>query len=116
MKVKSNIHHHLSSDLVADGFQLLVDSGTSKHFIDLKLIGGVESRVLDYTGINAPMEIKAVDDNILYGTAQGSLMVLVRYTQDVCRKVKMTIVLVSGLKMFFFSCSGSSKRRQKYLY
>ena len=33
----------------ADGFQLLVDSGSSKHYIGPELIHGVESRMLEYT-------------------------------------------------------------------
>ena len=32
-----------------DGFQLFVDSGSSKHSIDPELIRGVENRMLDYT-------------------------------------------------------------------
>ena len=31
----------------ADGFQMLVDSGFSKNFVDLKLIHRVESRMQD---------------------------------------------------------------------
>ena len=34
-----------------DGFQLLVDSGSSKHFIIPELIRGVESRMLEYTRV-----------------------------------------------------------------
>ena len=41
----------------ADGFQMLVDSGSSKHFVDPKLIHRGESRMQDYTEINLPMGI-----------------------------------------------------------
>ena len=41
--------HSLSQE--ADGFQLLVASGSSKHFIDPELISGVESRMQEYTRI-----------------------------------------------------------------
>ena len=81
----------------ADGFQMLVDSGSSKHFVDPKLIRKVESRMQDYTEIYPPTEVKAVDHNTLFGTAQGILLVEVRNTQDVCRIVKLSIVLVPGL-------------------
>ena len=55
---------------------MLVDSGSSKHFVDLKLIRRIESRVQDYTEINLPMEIKASGHNTLTGTAQGILLVV----------------------------------------
>ena len=35
----------------ADSFQLLVDSGSSKHFIDPELMRGVESTMFEYTRI-----------------------------------------------------------------
>ena len=81
---------------------MLVDSGSSKHFIDPKLIRGVESRMLDYTEINLPMDTKT-GDNTLYGTAQSILLVLESDMQDVCRKVKLPIVVVLGLKRECFS-------------
>ena len=59
---------------------MLVDSGSSKHFVDLKLIRMVESRMQDYTDIYPPMEIKAASDKSLFGTAQGILLVVVRDT------------------------------------
>ena len=91
MKVKSNIHRHqvLGFSFACchpplshrtDEFQMLVDSGSSKHFVDPKLIRGVKSRMLDYTKIDLPMEIQAAGHNILFGTAQGILLVLVRDT------------------------------------
>ena len=48
---------HLPLSHQADGFQMLVDSGPSKHFVDPKLIRRVESRMKDYTETNPPMEI-----------------------------------------------------------
>ena len=53
----------------ADGFQFLVDSGSSKHFTDPELIRRVESRMLEYTRIEPPMEITAAGDNVLRGIA-----------------------------------------------
>ena len=57
----------------AHGFQMLVDSGSSKHFVDPKLINRVESRMQGYTEINPPMEIKAAGHKTLFGIAQGTL-------------------------------------------
>ena len=48
-------HPPLSQE--ADGFKLLVDSGSSKYFIDPESIRGVESRMFKYTRIKPPMEI-----------------------------------------------------------
>ena len=52
---------------------MLVDPGSSKHFVDPKLIDRVESRMQDYIKIN-PMEIKATGHNTLFGIAQGTLL------------------------------------------
>ena len=43
------------------------------------------------------MEIKAAGHNTLFGIAQGTLLVVVHDTQDVCRTVKLPIVLVPDL-------------------
>ena len=59
-----------------------MDSGLSKHFIDPELIRGVESRILKYTRMESPMEVRATGDQVLYGTAQGILLVVVRGTDD----------------------------------
>ena len=44
------------------------------------------------------MEIKAAIDNTLYSIAQGPLLVIYPDTDDVCRKVKLPVILVPGLK------------------
>ena len=77
---------------------MLADSGSSKHFVDPKLIRVVESRMQNYIEINPPMEIKAAGHNTLCGTARGILPVIVRDTQDMCGTVKLPIVLVPGLR------------------
>ena len=76
MIAKSSIHHHLVLVSVlpvvirvshqADEFQMLVGSEFSKHFIDPKLIHGVESRILEYTEIYPPMGIKSAGHNTLF--------------------------------------------------
>ena len=82
----------------ADGFQLLVDLGSSKHFIEPEWIRGVESRMLEYTRMKTPTEITAAGNNVLRGTAPAILPVVVRGTNDALRIVKLPIVLVPGLK------------------
>ena len=93
---------------------MLVDSGSSKHFVDPKLVHRVlESRMQDYIEICSPMEIKAAGHNTLFGTAQGTLLVVVRDTQDVCRTVKMPIVLVPGLGRNLFSTAMAAQKGVK---
>ena len=96
----------------ADGFQLLVDSGSSKHFIDLESICGVESRTPEYTRIEPPMEITAAGNNVLHGTSQGILLLVlvVRGTDDVLMAIKLSVVLVLGLKRNIFSTSAAAKK------
>ena len=59
------------------------------------------------------MEIRAAGDNMLHGTAQGILLVVVRGTDDVLRKVELPIVLVPGLKSIFFSSSVAAQKVSK---
>ena len=56
-----------------------------------------------YTKINPSTEIKAAGDNILYGAAQYTTLALVRDMDDVCRKAKLSVLLVPGLKSNVFS-------------
>ena len=100
----------------ADGFQMLVDSGSSKHFVDPKIVHRVESRMQDYTQISPPMEIKAAGHNTLFGIAQGTLLVVVRDTQNVCGTVKLPIVLVPGLKRNLFSTAMAAQKGVKTVF
>ena len=50
---------HLLLTQRADDYQLLVDSDSSKHFMDPAFIRGEELRMLEYTKIEPPMEMKA---------------------------------------------------------
>ena len=107
---------HPSLSHQADSFQMLVDSGSSKHFVDPKLVHRVESRMQDYTQISPPMEIKAAGHNTLFGIAQGTLLVVVRDTQDICRTVKLRIVLVPGLGRNLFSTAMAAQKRCQNYY
>ena len=100
---------HLPLSQQANGFQLLADSGLSKYSISFELICGVESRMLENTKIEPPMEIRAGGDNMLHGTAQGILLVVVRGTDDVSRKLKLPKVLVPGLRRSLFSSLASAQ-------
>ena len=108
----TRILHHLESGLIskqADGFKLLVDSGSSKHFIDPDLTRGLESRMLECPRIEPPIE-RATGENVLRGTAQGILLVVARSSNDVLKTVKLPIVLVPGLKRnIFFSSAAPQK-------
>ena len=103
-------HSPLSQE--ADGFQLLVDSGSLKYFyfIDPALIPGVESRMQEYTRIEPPIKITAAGNNVLRGAAQGILLVVVRGTDDGVRTVQLPVVLVPGLKRNLFSSSAAAKK------
>ena len=92
---------------------MLVDSGSSKHFVDPKLVHKVETRMQDYTKISPPMEIEAADHNTLLGIAQGTLLLVVRDTQDICRTVKLPIVLVPGLGRNLFSTAMAAQKGVK---
>ena len=93
-----------------DGFQMLVDSGPSKYFVDPKLVHEVESTMQVYTPIDPPMKIKAAGHNTLFGVAQGTLLLVVRDTQDICRTVKLPMVLVPGLGQNIFSTAMAAQK------
>ena len=80
---------------------------------DLKLFRGVETIKLGCTEINPSLEIKSAGDNVLYGNVQGILLVLVRNTDDVCRKVKLPVELVSRMKRSLFSNVVAAQKRVK---
>ena len=123
MKAKSNIHRHQVSSLV---FIVVIHRSPIKltdsrcwstpGLQNLSLIRGVESRMQDYTEINPPMEIKAAGHNTLFGTAQGILLVVVRDTQDVCRTIKLPIVLVTGLGRNIFSTTLAAQKGVKTIF
>lgn len=79
--------YYLPPSQQVDGFQFLVNSGSSKHLIDSELIHGVKSRMLEYTRTESPTVIRAGRDNVLRGIAQGILLLVVRGTDDVLRTV-----------------------------
>ena len=61
------------------------------------------------------MGINAEGDKILYGTAQGILLVLIRGTGDVCRKGKLALLIPGSTSArveeeLFFKCSCSTKK------
>ena len=78
---------HLPLSQQADCFQLLVDSGLSKRFIGPELIREVETKMQKTLTINPTMEIKTARNNILCGTAQDILIVLVRGTDDILKEI-----------------------------
>ena len=59
------------------------------------------------------MEITAAGDNVLRSTAQSILLVVARGTDGDLRTVKMSIVLVRGLKRNLFSSSAATKKGVK---
>ena len=90
---------HLPLSQQAGSFQLLVDSGSSKHFVDPDLIHGLELRMLEYTRIGPLMEIRAAGDKC-YAAPQRLyiLLLAVHGTDDALRIFKVPTVLTPGLK------------------
>ena len=69
--------------------------------------------MLQYTRIEPPMEMIAAWDDVLRGTAQGILLFVVRNTDDVLRRFKLLIVLVTGLRRNLFSSSAAAQKDVK---
>ena len=59
------------------------------------------------------MKIRPAGDNVLHGTAQGILLIVVRGTNDVLRTVKFPIVLVPDLKRALFSSLTAAQKGVK---
>ena len=65
------------------------------------------------------METKAAGHSTFFGTAQGIvyiLLVVVRDTQDVCRAVKLPIVLVSDLRRNLLSTALAAQKGVKTIF
>ena len=71
--------------------------------------------MLEYTRIEPPMEVRAAGDNVLRGTAQGTLLVVVRGTDDVLRTVELSIVLVPCLKRNLLSTLAAAQKGVKQI-
>ena len=56
--------------------------------------------MFEYTRIEPPMEIIYAGDNVSCGATRGILLLVVRGTDDVLRKVKLSIVLKPELNIF----------------
>ena len=69
--------------------------------------------MLEYTKIEPPMEITAAGNNVLRGTAQCIILVVVRGTDGALRTVKLFILLMPGLKGNIFSSSPQLKKALK---
>ena len=91
----------------ADRFQMLVDSESSKRFVDPRLIHRVQSRIQDHTETRPPMEIwHSTGHSTGYSTRYG----------DVCRTVKLSIVLVPGLVRNLFSTALAAQEVVKTIF
>ena len=69
--------------------------------------------MLEYTiRIEPSMDITATGNNVLFGTAQGILLLVVRGTDDVLRTVELCpyIVLEPVLKRNLFSSSAAAQK------
>ena len=68
----------------------------------------------EYARIETPKEIIATFlYNVLRGTAQGILLVVVHGTDDALRTVILPIVLLPGLKIYLLSSSAAAKKGVK---
>ena len=96
---------------------MLVDSGSSKHFVDPKLVHRMESRMQDYTQISPPIngnQSCGSQHSVWHST--GYSMVVVRDTHDFCRTVKLPIVLVPGLGRNLFSTAMAAQKGVKTVF
>ena len=69
--------------------------------------------MLEYARIKLPIKKRAAGDNILHDTAHVILLVIVRGTDNVSRKIKSTIVSVPGLKKNIFYSLVTAKKGVK---
>ena len=91
-----------------DGFRMLSDSWASRHFIDDRLMVGVEGRMKNYVALKPPMIITTAGGNKLEGVAQGVLQVDVRDSKGISRNVSLPVTLVPGInKHLFSSCTAA---------
>ena len=101
-------HPPLSQE--ADGFQLLVDSRSLKYFIDPESIRSMESRTLEYTRMQPPVEIRAAGGNVLPCTAQGIFTSRSKRYRRRLEDRQISVVLVPGLKKNIFSSLASAQK------
>ena len=71
--------------------------------------------MLEHTRVKPPMKIAATRDNVLRDTAHGTLLVVVRGTDDDLRTVELSIVLMPSFKRNLLSSSAAAKKCVKII-
>lgn len=88
----------------------LVDSGTTEHFVDDKLVPGLKERVKDRALLDAPKIFMVAGNRDLHGAATGILHdSMVDQTGKMYRE-RVSSLIVSGLGRYVSSSTVAMKR------
>ena len=91
-------------------FSMTADSGASSHFIDNKLLPGIEHKMNHYVQLDPPVIINVAGNHRLYGVGQGVLVVQVLDHIGSKHSVQLPVTIVPGLVIHLFSGGSAAAR------
>ena len=89
---------------------MTADSRASSHFIDNRLLPGIEQRMLNYVHLEPPLTLSVAGGYRLSGVGKGVFMVEVEDQQGIKNPVQLPVTIVPGLGRHLFRRNSSNKR------
>ena len=82
---------------------VMVDSGSSEHFLDPFLIPGLQNRMMDYKALDEPHKIFTAGDHVLEGIGTGTVYGTVKEGHGRKTAISFSAFVVPGLGRNLFS-------------
>ena len=83
-------------------FTMTADSGALSHFINNRLLPGIEKRMLNYVHLEPPVVINVAEGHRRSGVGRGILIVEVEDQQGIKRPVQLPVTITPGLGRHLF--------------
>ena len=77
---------------------MTADSGASSHFIDNRLLSGIELKMNHHVHLTPPVTINVAGNHRLYSVGHGVLVVQVLDHRDPTHSVQLPVTIVPGLR------------------
>ena len=102
-------HEHILSASTEETvkMKMVVDSGTSDHYVADKLVKGIKQLMFDYQELDTPRTITSAGLHTLLGTATGKIRSKVTDSNGRIRMAALPIIIVPGIGRNLFSSSAA---------
>ena len=92
-----------NNPLNGSSITVMVDSGSSEHFLDSFLIPGLQNRMMDYKALDEPHKIFTAGDHVLEGIGTGTVHGTVKDGHGLKTAINFSAFVVPGLGRNLFS-------------